>query len=354
MPGTRAALAMVENIDHNVGRLLAALDEMDIADNTIVIYFSDNGPNGWRWNGDFKGVKGHTDEGGIRSPLFVRWPGKIASGTLIDAPTGAIDLLPTLADLSGIQLKSPLPLDGSSFAQTLLTAAPPPEDRHLFAHWRDQVSVRGDRWMLDQHGELFDLENDPQQRQSVTKAHPQVTSDLRQRVAEWRADMAATGAIQDPAITLGHPDARYTPLPARDAKLHGTLERSNKYPNDSYVRHWTSTEDRLTWQVDVPADGRFTVSLYYTCSPENVGSTIQLDCGDASIRTTITEAWDPPELGAAHDRIPRQESYVKDFASLRLGEIFLSAGEATLSLHCPEIVGTTALEFRLLQFERLP
>ena len=166
--------------------------------------------------------------------------------------------------------------------------------------------------------------------------------------------MAATGAIQDPAITLGHPDARYTPLPARDAKLHGTLERSNKYPNDSYVRHWTSTEDRLTWQVDVPADGRFTVSLYYTCSPENVGSTIQLDCGDASIRTTITEAWDPPELGAAHDRIPRQESYVKDFASLRLGEIFLSAGEATLSLHCPEIVGTTALEFRLLQFERLP
>jgi arylsulfatase A-like enzyme len=351
---TRAALAMVENIDTNVGRLLAALDEMAIADHTIVIYFSDNGPNGARWNGDLKGTKGHLDEGGIRSPLFLRWPNQVPAGTEIHAPAAAIDLLPTLADLTNIELASPHPLDGVSFAAALTAAAPPPRDRYLFAHWRGNVSVRGDRWMLDQHGELFDLAHDPQQYQTVTGEHPAIAADLRERVSRWRADMASTGATQNPAITLGHPDARFTPLPARDAQLHGALERSNQYPNDSYVRHWTSPEDRLTWNVDVPADGRFAVTLYYTCPPADLGSMVQLDGGDATISTRITEAWDPPELGAEHDRIPRQESYVKDFRPLRLGKIDLAAGEHTLALHAPEIPGSTALEFRLLQFERLP
>ena len=67
---------MCENIDWNVGRLLKKLNELEIADNTIVIYFSDNGPNGYRWNADMKGRKGSVDEGGVRSPFFIRWPGK--------------------------------------------------------------------------------------------------------------------------------------------------------------------------------------------------------------------------------------------------------------------------------------
>lgn len=216
------------------------------------------------------------------------------------------------------------------------------------------MSGRGDRWMLDHEGELFDLRHDPQQLEPVTREFPEIAADRRVRVSDWQAEMTATGATEDPAITLGHPEARFTPLPARDAKLHGTLARSNRFPNDSYVRNWTSTADRLTWPVDVPADGRFAVTLYYTCPAADVGSIVQLDGGGASIRTAVTPAWDPPELGADHDRIPRQESDVKNFAPLAWGEIKLSAGEATLTLHGPEIVGETALEFRLLQFERLP
>ena len=77
---TRAALAMCENIDWNVGRVLDRLDELKLADNTIVIYFSDNGPNSWRWNGGMKGRKGSTDEGGVRAPFLIRWPGHIAAG----------------------------------------------------------------------------------------------------------------------------------------------------------------------------------------------------------------------------------------------------------------------------------
>ena len=70
----RAALAMCENVDYNVGRILRRLEELQLDNDTIVIYFCDNGPNGWRWNGGMKGRKGSTDEGGVRSPLFVRLP----------------------------------------------------------------------------------------------------------------------------------------------------------------------------------------------------------------------------------------------------------------------------------------
>jgi arylsulfatase A-like enzyme len=113
---TRAALAMCENLDWNVGRILQELDVLGIADNTIVLYFCDNGPNGRRWNGDMKGAKGSVDEGGVRSPLLIRWPGKIAAGTEIMQIAGAIDLLPTLAALARIPIASTKPLDGINLA----------------------------------------------------------------------------------------------------------------------------------------------------------------------------------------------------------------------------------------------
>ena len=80
---TKAALAMCENIDWNVGRIIQKLDELNLSENTIVIYFSDNGPNSWRWNDGMKGRKGSTDEGGVRSPLMIKWPGKLKPGKKI-------------------------------------------------------------------------------------------------------------------------------------------------------------------------------------------------------------------------------------------------------------------------------
>jgi arylsulfatase A-like enzyme len=113
---TRAALAMCENIDWNVGRLLDTLDKLGLRDDTIVLYFSDNGPNSRRWNGGMKGIKGSVDEGGLRAPLLMRWPSHIAPGTKIPQIAGAIDLLPTLAALAGVPLTSAKPLDGRSRA----------------------------------------------------------------------------------------------------------------------------------------------------------------------------------------------------------------------------------------------
>ncbi len=117
---TRAALAMVENIDWNVGRVLKTLKELGLNDDTIVVYFSDNGPNSYRWNGGMKGRKGSIDEGGLRSPCFVRWPGHIRAGVEISPIAGAIDLLPTLTELAGVEPKLPKPIDGRSLCPLLL------------------------------------------------------------------------------------------------------------------------------------------------------------------------------------------------------------------------------------------
>ncbi|HJZ53688.1 MAG TPA: arylsulfatase, partial [Gemmataceae bacterium] len=149
---TRAALAMCENIDWNVGRVLAKLDALKLAGDTVVLYFSDNGPNGWRWNGGMKGRKGSTDEGGVRSPQLVRWPGHIKPGTKVSPIAGAIDLLPTLAELCGVKRVGEKPLDGTSLAPLLLGKAAQWPDRMIFSHWNGKVSVRTQRYRLDEAG----------------------------------------------------------------------------------------------------------------------------------------------------------------------------------------------------------
>ncbi len=139
---TKAALAMCENIDRNVGRINQKLEELGLSENTIVIYFSDNGPNGWRWNDGMKGKKGSTDEGGVRSPLFIKWPGKLKPGKKITIITAAIDLLPTLTDLAGIENLSKKPLDGISLKSLLLEENPEWSDRFIINHWGNKTSVK--------------------------------------------------------------------------------------------------------------------------------------------------------------------------------------------------------------------
>ncbi len=170
---TRAALAMCENIDWNVGRVLDKLDALGIADDTIVVYFSDNGPNGWRWNGGMRGRKGSTDEGGVRSPLFVRWKGKIEAGREVEEIAGAIDLFPTLADLAGVDVEWANPTDGVSLKPLLVgVQAGSWPGRRLFSHWGGRVSVRTQRFRLDDKGRLYDMYEDPGQARDVAADHP--------------------------------------------------------------------------------------------------------------------------------------------------------------------------------------
>ena len=186
---TRAALAMCENIDWNVGRLLKKLEDLKLVENTIVIYFSDNGPNSYRWNGGMKGRKGSIDEGGLRSPCFIRWPKRIRAGSSVSQIAGAIDLLPTLADLADLDGKVEKPLDGRTLRSLLLGEKANWPPRVLYSTRRDKVSVRTQRFRLDSAGRLFDIAADPGQAVNVAASHPKVTATLKKQAEKHAREM---------------------------------------------------------------------------------------------------------------------------------------------------------------------
>lgn len=351
---TRAALAMCENIDWNVGRLMERLKALRLEENTIVLYFHDNGPNSWRWNGGMKGRKGSTDDGGVRSPLFIRWPGKIEPGKNIASISAAIDLLPTLTDLAGIDPLVKKPLDGMSLKPLLLESQPAWPDRMIFNHWDGKVSVRTQQYRLDDSRKLFDMQRDQGQRQNIANQMLPVAETLSAEVQRWREEVLSELPTSDTrSFPLGHPDTRYTQLPARDGQPHGNIKRSNRFPNASFFTNWIHVEDKISWNIEVVESGDFEVVLYYTCPQKDAGSTVELSFGESRLKGHIAEGFDPPLRGMENDRVERTESYVKDFKALNLGVVHLEKGEGQLTLQALRIPGSTVMDFRLLMFERV-
>jgi arylsulfatase A-like enzyme len=346
---TRAVLGMCENIDWNVGRLLARLEELHLAENTIVIYFSDNGPNTWRWNGGMKGRKGSTDEGGVRAPFLIRWPGHIPPGSRVSQIAGAIDLFPTLADLAGIPLISAKPPDGLSLKPLLLRTAEQWPDRMIFSDWAGKSSVRTQRYRLDSVNGLYDIEADLPQDHNVAADHPEETARLSQALAAWRAEMSPSLAKDDRPFTVGYPAFPVTQLPARDGIPHGGVKRSSAAPNCSFFTHWTHPDDSITWDIEVAAAGKYEAVIYYTVPAADVGSTVELSFQGNRLEGKILEAHDPPLHGAEHDRAPRaDESLVKDFKPLDLGEIELTKARGLLTLRALQVPGKSVMDVRLI------
>ena len=353
LPHLRCALAMCENIDWNVGRILKKLDELKIADNTIVVFFHDNGPNGWRWNGGMKGRKGSTDEGGVRSPLLVRWPRRIPKGTQVKPIAAAIDLLPTLADCAGIPVVSKKKLDGRSLKPLLLGQEVRWKERIIFSHWRGRVSARTQNYRLDHTGKLFDMTVDPGQRVDISKTKSDSASSLREQVARWKATVLAEWKQEKRPFIIANSDFEWTQVPARDATAHGGLKRSNRFPNCSYFTNWTRLDDNLTWQVEVGVNGRYEVTLHYAVPKGSEGAVLELSLNLQRLRYTIAQPHEVSARGQEHDRVPRRESYVKDFKAVNMGVIQLKKGKGELKLRSLEIPGKEALEFRLLMLRRM-
>ena len=346
---TRAALAMVENIDWNVGRVLAKLKELKLERETIVLYFSDNGPNSWRWNGGMKGRKGTVDEGGVRAPLLMRWPGHIPEGRTIRQIAGAIDLLPTLTSLAGVKVGSKKPLDGRSLAPLLVGDSPGWPDRMIFSLQGKRISVRTQRYRLDAGGKLFDMVADAGQKKDVATEQPEVAGRLRQAVADWSREVLPLVGEDDRPYPVGY--AKLTYLPARDGTASGGIQRSNRAPNSSYFTNWKSTEDRIQWDVEVAQAGEYEVVMHYTAAV--AGSVIEASFQGVRMETEIEAAHDPPLYGMKQDRVDRgTESYAKDFRPLRLGVMRLAAGRGALALRATKVAGAAVADVRYLILTR--
>lgn len=189
--------AMIATLDHDVGLIMQELESQGIAENTIVIFTSDNGAatedgavaENFDGSGPFRGIKRDLYEGGIRVPLIVNWPGKIASGGLDESSQVAFwDFLPTLADLAGAEL--PQGLDGISITASLFGGAAVGNDRPLYWEFRQKPdselkqAVRWGRWkavrLSEQSAlEIYDLQNDVGETTNVASQHPELVERFK-------------------------------------------------------------------------------------------------------------------------------------------------------------------------------
>lgn len=193
--------AMVTRLDKNVGTVLKALDELKIADDTIVVFASDHGATFESGNlgtaafhdsnAPFRGQKRTLWEGGVRVPACVRWPGKVKAGTVSDVNMQAIDLFPTLLAAAGGRAQA---VDGVDLRGTW-EGRERPADRTLFWEWRsegyDQVAaLRGDLKLVVTRGgkpELYDVAVDPAERRDVGAAHPEQVGEMQEALRAWLA-----------------------------------------------------------------------------------------------------------------------------------------------------------------------
>jgi arylsulfatase A-like enzyme len=187
----------------NVGRLMAKLDELGIADNTLILFTSDNGGHSVTSNRPLRGCKGWLYEGGVREPWIVKWPGVTKPGSTCDVPVMNTDILPTVLEACGLPAKPDLHKDGVSFASLLRGDAKPVHDALFwhFPHYGNHgsgpcSSVRVGEWKLihwieDDSVELFNLATDPAEKTDVAAQQPDRAKDLRTRLDAWRKETDA-------------------------------------------------------------------------------------------------------------------------------------------------------------------
>ncbi|SFD43347.1 arylsulfatase [Spirosoma endophyticum] len=336
---------MVENVDDNVKRLLARLDQLGLTQNTIVVFATDNGPNGHRFNGKMKGIKGSVDEGGVRVPLFVRWPGKIRPQTWIRPNTAHIDLLPTLVVLCSLRFVPLNPIDGRSLAGNLLGQTDTLPDRMLFTHVggmsagglpAEPGSIRTSQYRLvleKEQTRLYDMLGDPSQSTDLAAGQPQQVRTLQAAYERWFGDVCQTIRPSRPVPVA----ARRVLLQAPEAHFTGKVryKQGNGWAND-WLINWQSPADSIWWDVEVERPGVYQMSLQYTAGEAALGTRLTLTAGTKTLQQTLQTSFDPP-LKPSPDRIPRKEVYEKPWAWLGLGKLKLPGGHHRILLQASSV-----------------
>ena len=220
---TAKLYGMLANIDDNIGRLLAKLDELKLADNTIVVFLTDNGPQVRRYNGILNDLKGSVHDGGIHVPCLLRWPGRLQAGGKIDVVAAHIDIVPTLLAACHVSAPQDLKLDGVNLLPVLLREQVALPERLLFFQWHRgdrpqlfracavrgprfklvQPEGRGDKEQFDQAWALYDMAVDPGEQHNVVESHPQRAAEMKAAYEAWFADVSATRGFPVPRIVVG-------------------------------------------------------------------------------------------------------------------------------------------------------
>lgn len=277
---------MIASIDENLGRLRRVLEAEGLWENTLIIFMNDNGTaqgasfktangrssnSGWveqGFNAGLRGKKGSVFEGGHRAACFLHWPlGGLTGGRGYSGLTAHMDLLPTLVDLCGLTLPSPVDFDGISLQPVLMDADAPALSRTLVVHhqgrfgsrvdegllqYEKNFAVMRDRWRLVGK-QFFDLDHDLEQRRNVASTYPEVAQALRAAYDDWWRKISGA-------------DDRYYPFWIDPEKQHTVLISSQNLMgasvayNHQHVRAGTPIEDSFA-MIDVKRPGRYRVTV---------------------------------------------------------------------------------------------
>ncbi len=310
--------AMVESMDESVGRVLKTLDELKLADNTVVIFTSDNGGlatmegavNGIpaTINSPYREGKGFLYEGGVRVPFILRGPG-INAG---DVPMSSTDVMPTVLGLCGI--KTDVKFDGRNLAGVLSgdQGKVPAEFYWHYPHYANQGSrpggaVRDGNWKLIEYydrerRELFDLSKDISESRNLAADKPEVVKELAKKLDDWRKAVGAKMPTLNP---------NYKPNPQADdgtitlkgqfGDAHGVQLRFEPLPHKNTFGFWSNKDDYITWEFEVTKPGTFAVELTQGCGKGNGGSEVELSVGESKTTHTVkdTGGWQAFERIAA-------------------------------------------------------
>lgn len=266
-PRLRRFYGMITNIDDNFKKLETRLDELNLTDNTIIIFTTDNGTSAGRstYNAGLRGGKGSQYDGGHRVPFFIKWPdGKLTGGKDIDKLIAHYDLLPTFVDLLGLDFEPVKPLDGKSIEPLLTEKNPQWENRILYMDTqREQnlvkykkYTVMDDNWRLVNGDELYNITSDLAQENNVIDEHEDVAKRLAEGYERWWESFLNEEVDQKYAyIKVGSPTENPTKISAHDL-ISGRY--ASAWHQNSAIK---PTPSGGAWKIEFIEGGKYTITL---------------------------------------------------------------------------------------------
>ncbi|NJB84396.1 arylsulfatase A [Lewinella marina] len=346
--------AMVESIDARIGELLEILEAAGRLSNTLVVFASDNGPNGDRYRMGLRGIKGQLDEGGVRVPFTMLLPGNHpANGTTISTPTAHIDLLPTVLEL--IDLPVPAGLDGVSLLPLLNGGTL--EHRFLYGFQQGMTftgypgSMRGERLLYiardSQTHELYDLVADPGQKSNIYYWSGHVGPAMAQRYRTFIAGLQVPEVAPPIDLEAGPGTIR---LLAHEGEPSGRTRFSdpNGWANDFFVDVGV---DGAYWPVRSREGGRYRVKVRYHL---DAGQPLDVHVGAGEETLAFRLPVARTEVVPVADRVPRKEVYPRDWAVREVGVLRVAPGASRITFATPTQTGPeTGLWIKAVELTRL-
>lgn len=350
---------MCENIDDNFARIIHQLDSLQLTENTIVLFLTDNGPHTWRFNGGMKGKKAHVDEGGVRVPLLMKWGEKYDKQIVVEELTAHIDILPTIADLIGIKLPDSLHIDGESFL-AYITGDDVQKHRAICTNntynSRYPGAIRTSTYRLvlkDNDSLLYNIEKDLGQKNDISAEHTALTDSLAQLYHQWYDELTQQGLVPVP-IHIGYNSHPKVVLPATDGALFGEVEFYGYWGwAHAWVSNWSTTYDTVSWSVKVVEAGSYQLGADLACQSDDIGTIVKVQAGKSVIQEVIKQPYEAAYIPSP-DRVKRHEAYERKWQTMNLGKINLNEGTYCIKLSFSEISGKKSnIEFKNLIIKKI-